>query len=292
MAQSGGKADVEALNRHSLDVAKRAASFLAERASSLESAELTSLAYHTSEAYRTEDPDALENVKGMLRHMIATSSANLAESSTHHAFCTKEMTASKQKLTEHKERMQKSHADLDKMEAELDAIKDKSTDLTDEIAKITKSLPEATEKRKKEHEAYLKLKEGFDTPVKGETEEEAEERLKKQIKVENKEADADFAFKRVEQDAQVSLASKRREVENIQREVVKRDLHISEAKRDISGLETTLAASKEYEEQIQKQCVVPPASHEDRKRRRDEQISSLKDAYEILSGDAVPVMSA
>eukprot|EP00929_Paragymnodinium_shiwhaense_P072793 TRINITY_DN3695_c0_g1_i1.p3 TRINITY_DN3695_c0_g1~~TRINITY_DN3695_c0_g1_i1.p3 ORF type:complete len:161 (-),score=61.86 TRINITY_DN3695_c0_g1_i1:56-538(-) len=159
------------------------------------------------------------------------------------------------------------------------------------MAKLRKAMPEAAEKRKQEHEEYLKLKAGFEKPVPGDSEEEATKRMKKQIEVENKEADADFAYRRIEQDAQVSLASKQTEVENIQREVTKRELHISEAKRDISDLEQTLAASKEYEEQIMKQCAVRAEPHEERKRRRDEEMSSLKDAYQMLSGDAIPVFS-
>lgn len=49
-----------------------------------------------------------------------------------------------------------------------------------------------------------------------------------------------------------------------------------------------LDAAKQYDKEIASQCTVRTDSGKVRQQRRQEEIGSLKDAYQILNGDAIP----
>jgi hypothetical protein len=66
---------------------------------------------------------------------------------------------------------------------------------------------------------------------------------------------------------------------------------LAERKRDMTGLEDELAPARLYRQQIARKCTVPSQTHEERAQRRGEQLRSLKDAYQILSGDDSAALS-
>merc|ERR1719272_2306177 len=64
------------------------------------------------------------------------------------------------------------------------------------------------------------------------------------------------------------------------------DKDIAESTSDRTGVTTELDAVLDYYESIKKQCIAKPDSYEERKKRREAEISGLKEALGILSGAA------
>jgi len=280
----------------------KAASFLAQQVSHVDSPEFTALVEAAWKASRSQDPDVLDKVKGMIRGMIAKTQQNLAESTDHKHFCISQTEESKKKLEEVSFRRDKAHADLDKMSAQYDEVKDQIGDTHADLAKLQKGIPKALAIREKEHDEYMAKKAQYEVPTpefkpfQEETEEDRakredmeEKRLKSQIVLERKEADADFAFKRMSESTQESIDKKEKSAKSKDRDIVNRDVRLVEAKRDLSSMNQMLAAAKTYDEQVKAQCTVPQEAHKERAMRRDNEIDSLKNAYQILSGDAIPV---
>merc|ERR1719231_1895527 len=167
--------------------------------------------------------------------------------------------------------------------AQLDQLKDSISDLHSEIAQAHKDKNKAANLREKEAEAYKQSKMEWDKtlqelkrqlrseiPSKREAASKAEEEITlKQVKAENKEEDAQFKFKKLDSDMAVAIARKTKDVELKERKVVSMTHDISQSDGDFKMSKEELAAAKEYAEQI----------------------NSLKEAYGILSGDDIPLMS-
>lgn len=270
----------------------RAVSMLGKSADSLNSPELAALALHASQQISSRNPDALDNVKGMLRHMLANAMDDHANSMDRARFCQKELPKSKERLSTLQDRVEKANADFDKLSAETEELKDSITELHQQLADAAKSNVKGAQIRAKEHEAYAAQKEAYENRAAAvKADEDADAALQRRVKAETAEAHADLAFRREQNELKESVTRKERQVQENQRLVIRRERDISEAQQDLRGLQEELAASKTYEEQVAHQCTVPASTAAERKTRREGEIDSLKDAYQILSGDAIPVLS-
>jgi len=265
----------------------RAVSLLGSRADRLHSPELAALALRASQQISSRDPDALEHVKGMLRNMLASAMDDHAASVDRARFCQQELPKSKERLSTLQDRVEKSQADFDKLTAVTDELKDSTTELFAQLAADQKSAVKATEIRAKDHEAYAAQKAAYEK----QQDQDADAALKTRVKAETAEAAKDLAFRRMQSELKEGLVRKERQVQENQRLVIRKTRDISEMQQDLRGLQEELAASKTYEEQVAHQCTVPASSAADRKARREGEIGSLKDAYQILSGDGIPVLS-
>merc|ERR1719395_528881 len=67
------------------------------------------------------------------------------------------------------------------------------------------------------------------------------------------------------------------------------DKAVAEAKSDREIEQAELDAVLEYIEQLNKQCVAKAEPYAERKARREAEIAGLKEALEILAGEAVLV---
>merc|ERR1719420_1435387 len=178
------------------------AQFLAREAKRLSSPELTSLAQEAS-----TNPDAMDKVKDMIRHMLSQKMASQAEDTTHKGFCDKEMVKSKEKVKQLDDKLEKETADLDRMRAELDQLKDEIGDLHTSNADAQKTIAKDLEIRTKEKNAYDENKAAYEHSEMSATlhvdgseeaekaaEEAAEAAMKKRIAVETAEASASFKY--------------------------------------------------------------------------------------------------
>merc|ERR1719217_493057 len=127
--------------------------FLAKEGTRLRSSRLTSLA-----EMLVEQPQGLDKVKDMIRHMLAQKLAAHAEDTTQKQFCNKELAGSEKKVKEYKDGLEKDQADFDMTNAKLAELTQSISDLHEDLAKAAKSVAEATALRQQEKDKFEQAK--------------------------------------------------------------------------------------------------------------------------------------
>jgi len=105
-------------------------------------------------------------------------------------------------------------------------------------------------------------------------------------KEEAENADAQSEYEKTTQENTVSKTMKSQDAKYKAAEAVGLDKTISELSGDRDTSNTELAAVMEYYGQIKERCVAKPETYEERKARREAEISGLKDALAILENEA------
>jgi len=105
-------------------------------------------------------------------------------------------------------------------------------------------------------------------------------------KEESENADAASEYEKTTQENTVSKTMKSQDAKYKGAEAVGLDKTISELSGDRDTSNTELAAVMEYYGQIKERCVAKPETYEERKARREAEITGLKDALAILENEA------
>jgi len=106
-------------------------------------------------------------------------------------------------------------------------------------------------------------------------------------KEETQEADAVAEYEKITQENKVTKALKEQDVKYKTQEFKSLDKQLTELTSDKDSLSTELAAVLEYYEKIKDRCIAKAETYEERKRRREAEIAGLKEALQILSGEAL-----
>merc|ERR1719387_3165346 len=85
----------------------------------------------------------------------------------------------------------------------------------------------------------------------------------------------------------VEKATKDKDVEYKVKEYTGLDKAVSEATSDRSGVQAELDAVLEYLKKLDDMCIAKPETYAERKQRREAELAGLKEALEILEGQAV-----
>merc|ERR1719456_883103 len=85
----------------------------------------------------------------------------------------------------------------------------------------------------------------------------------------------------------ISRAKKTKAVEYKTKEAAALDKKVAELKNDLEGVTDELNAVLEALKKLEEMCVAKPETYEERKKRRDSEIAGLKEALQILDGEAV-----
>jgi hypothetical protein len=104
---------------------------------------------------------------------------------------------------------------------------------------------------------------------------------------EAQEADASTEYEKTTQENKVTKSLKEQDVKYQTQEFKSLDKTLSELSSDRETTNTELSAVLEYDGKLKERCVAKPESYEERRNRREAEISGLKEALSILNGEAL-----
>jgi hypothetical protein len=261
--------------------------------------------------------DPFQKVKALIVDMIERLQKDSQQDASHKAYCDKE-------TGETKAKKQEKEAEVDKLTTKIDSMKAKSAQLKEEVAGLQKDLAEiassnaeATSLRRGEKKQYttnrkemedgiegVKLalnilrdyyaKDGGHAKAEGAASgiigmlEVVEADFSKGLSEMNvAEAAAAAEYKKMMQKNEIEQATKESSVKYKSKEATGLTRSVAETTSDLQGTKTELSAVTEYLGKIDAMCVAKPETYSSRKSRREAEIAGLKEALQILSGEAV-----
>jgi chromosome segregation ATPase len=327
---SGGAADVaygfiQIKISSSAELANfEAVRFVRDLARKHHSSALTQLASRMASAMRvastegTEDPFA--KVTGLIRDMIEKLEGDAQTDASHKAYCDKELAYTTNRKSEKTTEIQKLSTSIDQMSARSAQLKEEVAALQKELAEMAQAQASWDKFRHEENSAFktnkAEVEEGLggvktalkvlrDYYAKGDAtaatgaatgiigllevvESDFSKGLAEMTSVEeNAQATYDAATK----ENAITKATKDQDVKYKTKESVSLDKAVAEANSDRSGVQSELAAINEYLGKLESICIAKAEPYEETVRRRQEEIAGLKQALEILSGEAVLLQS-
>jgi len=237
---------------------------------------------------------------------------------TKKAYCDKEMAETQQKQDDKEDAIAKLTTQIDTMTAQSKKLKGEVATLNKELGALARTQAEMNKIRAEEKAVFEKNKPELEKGLKG---------IKMALKVlrdyyaqDDKAHDAadgagsgiigllevvesDFSkglaelvageeasaseYDAATKENEIEKATKEQDVKYKTKDHVGLDKGIAEAKADKSGVSDELAAVMEYFAGIKKECIAKPEPYEERVKRRNAEIAGLKDAMQILEGEAV-----
>merc|ERR550514_714731 len=94
-------------------------------------------------------------------------------------------------------------------------------------------------------------------------------------------------YERTTKENEITKATKEQDVKYKTKEAKGLDKETAEATADRSGVQEELDAVLEYYKGIKERCIAKAETYEERVKRRTAEIAGLKEALEILEGEAV-----
>merc|ERR1719420_846911 len=94
-------------------------------------------------------------------------------------------------------------------------------------------------------------------------------------------------YDRQTKENEITKATKEQDVKYKTEEATKLDQAVAEASSDRAGVQSELDAVLEYLAKLNDMCIAKAEPYEERVRRREAEIAGLKEALQILEGQAV-----
>merc|ERR1719171_1776153 len=262
--------------------------------------------------------DPFAKIKGLIADMIEKLLKEAEEDAAKKGYCDKEMGETKAKKTELTTEIEALTTKIDKMTADSAKLKEEVAVLSKELAELAKLQQEMDKIRKEENDAYVKNKaemeeglEGVKLALKVLREYYAQEGgghekasgagggIISMLEV----IEADFSkglaeliaaeeaavaeYEKITKENEISKTTKEQDVKYKTKEAKGLDESIAEATSDKTALEEELTSVLEYWKSLEEQCIEKVEPYEERKKRREAEIQGLKDALDILNGEAV-----
>jgi cell division protein FtsL len=314
------------LERNSLftgaDLAKfEAVRFIRDLARQENSVELAQLASRISSAIRfgeSSGSDPFAKVKSLITDMIANLEKDGKGEATQKAYCDKETSETKQKKLEKAYETDKLSTKIDSMTAESAKLKEQVAELQKELAGLASSQAQMDGIRSEEKAIYNKnsaeMKQGIEGVKKalsvlkdyyaqeGESHNKAggaaggivsmlevveSDFTKGLAEMETAEASAVAEYEKVSFMNKVTRTSKGQDVKYKTKEAAGLDKSTAEAASDKDSVQAELDALNEYLDKLNKMCIAKAEPYGERKRRREAEMAGLKQALQILDGEAV-----
>jgi predicted RNase H-like nuclease (RuvC/YqgF family) len=295
--------------------------FVRDLAHKYKAAALTQLATRMAAAMRGGNgagDSPFAKVEGLIKDMIERLEAEAEKDATEKAFCDKEMEETEEKKADKEETIEKLSTEIDSMSTKSAKLKEEVATLQKELAELARAQAEMDKLRGEEKAAFetdsAEMKMGL-------------EGVKRALKVLNEyyaknekvhgadeggasgvigllevcesdfskglaemvaaEEAAEAAYEKQTKENEITKAAKDQDVKYKTKEFKGLDKAVAEATDDRSTVQDELDAVNEYYKELQGRCIAKAETYEERVKRRDAEIAGLKQALEILNGEAV-----
>jgi len=281
------------------------------------SSSLAQLATRMDMAMHSGVADPFAKVKGLISDMIAKLEEAAGADATEKAFCDKELAETTAKKEEKTAEIEKLTTKIDQMSAASAKLKEEVAALQKALADLAAAQSEMDKLREEESAVYKKNKADMEEGLQG---------VKLALKVLSDYYSADASHEAAkgagasiigllevaESDLSKTLAeiiateemaastytseTKENEIEKVTKEQGVKyktkesselDASVAEATSDRSGVEAELEPVLKYLATLKDRCIAKAETYEERKARREAELAGLKEALQILEGQAV-----
>ena len=295
----------------------QAVHFVRDLAQKQHSPMLAQLARRMSSAMQSgAGEDVFEKVKGLISDMIEKLEAEAEADATEKAYCDKQLAET------HAKKDDKS-TEIEKLSTKIDGATAQSAKLKEEVAALQKALgalaasqAQMDNVRQQEKAQYKSDKEEMEMGLDG---------IKKALKVLRdyyakdqgtsaqgagggivsllEVCESDFSkglaemiageetaqreYDTQSKENEIDKATKEQDVTYKNKEAANLDQSVAELTSDRSGVQEELDAVNEYLSKLEDRCIAKPETYGERTARREAEIAGLKQALEILEGEAV-----
>jgi chromosome segregation ATPase len=262
------------------------------------------------------DADPFAKVKGLIRDMIAKLEDSAAADATQKAYCDKELAETNAKKDDKTAEIEKLTTKIDQMSSRSAKLQEEVAALQKELADLASSQAEMDKLRAEENAAYttnraemekglegvkaaLKVlrdyyasdashdaAEGAGAGIIGLLEVCESDFSKGLAEMIATEESAQSAYDQETKDNEIEKTMKDQDVKYKTKESTGLDKAVGDANSDRSGVQAELDAVMEYLGKLNSQCVEKAETYAERKARREAEIAGLKEALDILGGQA------
>merc|ERR1719408_724003 len=295
--------------------------FVRDLARKQHSPALAQLAARMSSAIRyssSTGDDPFAKVKGLIKEMIERLLADGEAEANQKAYCDKEMAETNTKKDEKTDEIAKLNAAIDRMTARSAQLKDEVAALQKELADLAAAQAEMDKIRQEEHGVYntnrpeleeglegvkLALKilreyyakedkahaaaEGAGAGIIGLLEVVESDITKGLTEMIATEEAAVAEYDRETKENEIRKATMEQDVKYKTKEFTELDQAIAENTSDRDAVQAELDAVLEYLKKLEDMCIAKPETYEERVARREAELAGLREALEILEGEAV-----
>jgi len=299
----------------------QAVQMIRDLAKTQKSTVLTELASRLSSAVSfgaRSGEDVFAKVKSLITDMIAKLEGEAEADASKKAYCDKENAESAEKKEAKETEVEKLTTASDSMTAKIETLAEEVSVLQKELGEISRAQAEMDKVRAEEKAIFEESKAELDKGIKGiklalqtltdyyaksadhassdgagssiiSMLEVAESDFTKDLaeKVSTEESAA-VEYENETKENELSTAAKEKDVEYKTKDSKSTKVALAEAKEDLSGVQSELDAVLEYIAKLKEKCFPLPAeSYEERVRRREAEISGMKNALSILEGESL-----
>jgi len=263
-----------------------------------------------------EDPFA--KVKGLIADMITKLEEEGEADATHKAYCDKEMGETKVKFDDKTAEIEKLTTAIDDMNAKSAKLKEEVATLQKELSDLAASQAEMDKLRSEEHEAFVANKAVLDKGLDGiklalkvlrdyygkaekshgaasgagggiiDLLEVCESDFEKELaEATQAEETAAAEYTQVTKENEIAKANKDQDVKYKTAESTDLDKSVAETTSDLENVQSEIAAVNEYWAKLKDECIEKAEPYAEKVKRRDAEIAGLKEALDILAGEAV-----
>jgi hypothetical protein len=281
------------------------------------STELAQLAMQMASVVRVTD-DPFAKVKQLIEEMIVKLEDEAAKDAEHKAFCDKELSENEAKEADKQAEIEKLTTAIDEQSAKSAQLKEEVATLEKELAALAKSQEEMDKIREEEKALYDKnrpelekglegvrlalkvLKDYYNSPDKAHVaaegagagiigllevvESDFSKNLAEMISTEE---EAVREYDEQTKQNEIDKTNKEQDVKYKTQEANSLDKSTAENKADRTGVQKELDAVQAVLKSLHEQCDEVATPYEELKRRREAEIAGLKQALQILEGEAV-----
>merc|ERR1719183_2299548 len=308
-----------------VDLAKfEAVRFIRDLARKSNAPALAQLASRMASAMRlgAGEADPFAKVKGLITDMIATLEQEAEEDATQKAYCDKEMSETTAKRDELQAESDKLSTKIAQDKAASAKLKEEVATLQKELADMAKAKAEADQLRAEEKAAFEKnsaemklgvegvkkalsvLKEyyakedshgsaeGAGSGIIGLLEVAESDFTKGLTEMTAAEQSAAADYEAYVKEDEIATLTKQKDVEYKTKEAAGLDKNVAELSTDLRAVTDELTAVLQALDKLKEMCVAKAEPYAERKARREAEIAGLKEAQQILEGEAALLQKA